>query len=126
MSISLFESFDLPEWLGTEAVTWRATESLTSGAHVEGALTASAQRHLSFDLLAVDAAYPLPVCPETERRAAHLAWEFGEVVLLDIGGRVAAGVPGSRFDANLACEALRRVAKSVGAPSSNFAVTITL
>ena len=94
MNISVVDSFDLPDWLGTEAVTWRAAQPLDSGAHVEGGLTSADDRYQGLDLLAVDSAYPTPVCPDSERKAAHQAWQFGEVVLLEVGGRVAAGVPG--------------------------------
>ncbi len=126
MSISVVDPFDLPEWLALDSVTWRAAEPLNSGFCVEGGLSGADEKHQRLDLLAVDAAYPRPVCPDDQRRAAHQAWQFGEVALLDVDGRVAAGVPGIGFDANIACETLRRVAKSVGAESSNFTVSITL
>ncbi len=124
--ISVVDPFDLPEWIGTEAVTWRAIEPFHGRPRVAGALTGTGDQRHDFDLVAVDAAYPAPVCPERERKAAHRAWEFGEVVLLDVDGRVAAGVPGNRFDENLACEAIRRVAKSVGAGPTSFTVAIAL
>jgi hypothetical protein len=89
-------------------------------------LHSSDGRRQDLDLLAVDAAYPMPVCPEAERRRAHQAWQYGEVVLLAVDGRICAGVPGRRFDANLACEALRRVARSVAAEPGTFAVSIRL
>ncbi len=91
-----------------------------------GELVGARADRLTFDLLAVDAAYPIPVCPEAERRAAHQAWEFGQLGLVDVDGRVAAAVPGTRFDANLACEAIRRLAKSMGAPAGNYTVLIAL
>jgi hypothetical protein len=78
------------------------------------------------DMLAVDAAYPEPVCPERERTAVHQAWQHGEVVLLSVDGRTAAAVPGREIDLEVLCEALRRFAKSVGAPSGNYTVAITL
>jgi hypothetical protein len=89
-------------------------------------LQAGDGRRQDLDLLAVDAAYPVPVCPERERRSAHQAWQYGEVALLDADGRLCAGVPGARFDANLVCEAVRRVARSVAAEPGSFSVSITL
>jgi hypothetical protein len=107
-------------------VTWRATSSLRESSHVTGGLLGGGGKEHPFDLLAVDAAYPVPVCPEAERRAAHQAWQFGQVELIEIDGRVAAAVPGTQFDANLVIEAIRRVAKSMGAPEGNYAVLIAL
>ena len=126
MTIAIADAFDLPDWLGTEQVVWRATTSLIDAAHVPGQLTSGADRTYQLDLLAVDAAFPRPICPERERTLVHQAWHYGEVVLVQIDARLAAAVPGTRFDANVMCEALRRVAKSVGAPASNFTVAVTL
>jgi hypothetical protein len=126
MDVSLVDAFDLPDWLGTEPVTWSATGNLEDSALVGGCLTGTAGHHQVLDLLAVDAAYPTRVCPEAERTAAHQAWHYGEVVLISVDGRLAAGVPGTRFDPDLVCETLRRVAKSVAAPSGNYTVAITL
>ena len=125
-SISVVDPFELPEWLGTLAVTWHSVDPMGEAAHVRGSLVAVDQQDHELDLLAVDAAYPIPVCPEPQRRAAHQAWQFGEVLLLDVDGRLAAGVPVNLFDANLACETLRRVARSVGAERSLFTVSISL
>jgi hypothetical protein len=124
-NIEVVDAFDLPEWLGTEPVTWSAGSALDVGAHVRGVLQASEGRRHDLDLLAVDAAFPVPVCPEPQRRTAHQAWQYGEVVLLRVDGTLCAGVPGRRFDANLACEALRRVARSVAA-AGTFTVSISL
>ena len=126
MDIRIADAFDLPDWLGTEDVVWKAESPLTSVPHVTGVLTGRSGLTHSLDLLAVDAAYPRPVCPEAERTAAHQAWHYGEVVLVEIDSRLAAAIPGTRFDANLMCETLRRVAKSVGAPAGNFTVAVTL
>jgi hypothetical protein len=126
MEITLADAFDLPDWLGTEPVRWRADSSLEGPPHVRGTVGAAGGRSHPLDVLAVDAAYPAPVCPERERTAVHQAWQFGEVALLAVGGRIAAGVPGRAVDLELLCEALRRFAKSVGAPSGNFTVAITL
>ncbi len=126
MTISIVDAFDLPDWLGTETVVWRAESSLMETAHVTGELFGGAGLSQQLDLLAVDAAYPGPVCPEPERAAAHRAWHYGEVLLIEIDSRLAAAIPGTRFNANVMCETLRRVAKSVGAPASNFTVAVTL
>lgn len=126
MTFSIADAFGLPDWLGTENVVWRAQSSLMKTAHVTGELTASPDLSHQLDLLAVDAAYPQPVCPEPERVAAHQAWQYGEVYLVEIDTRLTAAIPGTRFDANIMCETLRRVAKAVGAPASNFTVAVTL
>ncbi len=126
MKISIADAFDLPEWLGTHEVRWHAESSLLLSPSVPGVVAAGPELTQQLDLLAVDAAHPQPVCPEPQRSAAHQSWHYGEVALLDVDGRLAAAVPGTRFDANLACEALRRVAKAVGAPESNFTVAVTL
>jgi hypothetical protein len=129
MKIAVVDAFDLPEWLGIEPVVWHAVEGLDTGPLVVGTLrgdrSGTAREHV-LDLLAVDAAYPRPVCPDEERHAVHQAWQFGEVALLDIDGRVAAGVPGTSFTADLACEALHRFARSVGASDGAYTVAITL
>src|SRR5262245_31509461 len=104
MSDRLFDAVDLPEWVGTEPVTWRSTAALDSGHRVAGELVGEGGRVLAFDLIAADTAYPRVVCTETERHDVHQAWRFGEIVLLEIEGRVSAAVPASRFDPNLACE----------------------
>ena len=126
MNISIADAFDLPDWLGTEHVVWHATSSLLEAGHVPGVLTSGPDLRHQLDLLAVDEAYPRPVCPDRERAAAHQAWHYGEVILVRIDSRLAAAVPGTRFDAAVMCETLRRVAKSVGAPASNFTVSVTL
>jgi hypothetical protein len=126
MDITLVDAFDLPAWVGTEPVVWSAHHELEGSALVVGTLRGPAAQSQVLDLLAVDSAFPQPVCGDRERTAAHQAWHYGEVVMLDVDGRVAAAVPGSRFNADLVCETLRRVARSVGAPSSNFTVSITL
>jgi hypothetical protein len=126
MSISVVDAFDLPDWLGTSLVGWHSTSPIDGAARVSGQFRNHGASSQDLDLLAVDAAFPLPVCPDPERRLAHRSWHYGEVVLLRIDGRIAAGVPGRCFDANLACEALRRVARSVGADPARFSVWITL
>jgi hypothetical protein len=126
VSVEIVDAFDLPEWLGTQPVSWHSTSALDAGPLVRGVLHAGDGSRQQLDLLAVDAAYPVPVCPEPQRRRAHQAWQYGEVVLLAVDGRVSAGVPGRRFDANLACETLRRVARAVAADRGTFTVSISL
>ncbi len=126
VSVGVVDAFDLPDWLGTQPVSWRSTSPLDAGPTVSGVLEAGDGRRQQFDLLAVDAAYPVPVCPEPQRRRAHQAWQYGEVVLLAVDARVCAGVPARRFDANLACETLRRVARAVAADRGTFTVSISL
>jgi hypothetical protein len=123
IAIKTFDPFDLPDWLGTEHVVWSAEGILTDDPRVPGWLS-SAQRSHPLDLLAVDAAYPRTVCSSRQRHDAHQSWHFGEVLLLEDAGRVAAAVPTVRFDPNLAVDAIRRVAKALGAPSANFTVTL--
>jgi len=126
MPLEIIDAFDLPEWFGTSKVSWHSTSPLRAGPHVTGELDGGPGEAQRLDLLAVDAAYPAPVCPDAERRAAHQAWQYGEVALLDMDGTVCAGVPGRQFDANLAYEALRRLAKAVAANPGSFTVSLTL
>lgn len=126
MTSRLFDAFDLPDWVGTETVTWRSLEALDAGHLVRGELRGESGTTHPLDLLAADVAYPKVVCTDAERHDAQQAWQFGEVILLGVDGRVAAAVPTRRFDANLACEALRRVAKAVGADVARFWVSLSL
>ncbi|MEJ7688964.1 MAG: hypothetical protein WKF76_00205 [Nocardioidaceae bacterium] len=120
------DPFDLPEWLGTEPVTWTATMSLAEGPRVTGQLTSPSGQVQPLDLLACDSAYPTPALGEDERRRAHQAWQFGEVLLVACDGRATAAMPGSGFDANSACEVVSRFAKAVGAAASRYTVAVAL
>lgn len=124
-SFDVVDPFELPEWLGTESVTWESVGGLTGGPHVRGRLLAGSAEH-PLDLLAVDAAYPRTVCPNKQRHDAHQAWHFGEVLLLLIDQRVTAAVPATGFDPNRACDAIGRVARSIGVEASRFSVTLEL
>ncbi|HEY7042065.1 MAG TPA: hypothetical protein VH419_00195 [Nocardioidaceae bacterium] len=126
MTIEAYDPFDLPDWLGTHHVSWQATSGLHDQPVVRGRLTSDEGDEIALDLLAVDAAYPRVACPEDLRKAAHQAWHFGQVELVVADGRVAAAVPGIGFDANLACDVLIRLAKSVGAPSDHYTVSLAL
>lgn len=121
-----YDAFDLPDWTGTEPVTWRGETALSSDALVRGSLHAGADLSQPLDLLAIDAAYPQPVADEAVRRRAHQAWNLGEVLLVEMGDRVAIAAPGTRFDANATCELLRRFARAVGASDGNVTVSILI
>ena len=125
---SLVDPFDLPEWLLSEEVVWEALEPVGGQVVAKGQLRAvgSSDAPLRLDLMAVDAAWPVPPCPSADRRAAHQAWHFGQVVVLDQDGAPALGVPATEFSADLALEALRRFAKAVGSDPWRYAVHLHL
>jgi hypothetical protein len=124
----LADPFDLPEWLGAVDVVWQATETVADADTVTGVLVDAerTERPLRLDLVAVDAAWPEPVCPETDRRAAHQAWHYGEVALLEGSPALVLGVPGSALGADLVSEAVRRFARAVGAKTQNYSVQLRL
>jgi hypothetical protein len=124
--IRAFDPFDLPDWTGTEQVCWQSEDPLSDEAWVRGSLTAQPDLRHPLDLVAVDEVYPRSATTEELRRRAHQAWSIGEVLLVERNGRVAIAAPGTRFDANAACELLRRFARAVGAPPSNVTVSIVL
>ena len=119
------DPFDLPDWLGTEEVTWAATSSVRGEPRVTGELTGG-DCSLVCDLLAADQAFPAPVLPEDWRSRAHQAWTYGQVLLLDDEGRLTLAVPGSAFSADLALETLARLARGVGVEPSRFSVRLRL
>ena len=119
------DPFDLPEWLGTEEVTWAAASSVRGEPRVTGELTGG-DCSLICDLLAADQAFPAPVLPEDWRSRAHQAWTYGQVLLLDDEGRLTLAVPGSAFSADLALETLARLARGVGVEPRRFSVRLRL
>lgn len=119
------DPFDLPEWLGEDEVTWTATTSVHAGHLVVGELATPAGR-LGCDLLGVDQAFPLPVLDGDWRRQSHQAWTHGQVLLLEVGGRLTLAVPGTGFTADRALEALGRLAKAVGARPGAYLAAIRL
>jgi len=119
------DPFDLPDWLGTEEVTWAATSSVRGEPRVTGELTGD-DCSLVCDLLAADQAFPAPVLPEDWRSRAHQAWTYGQVLLLDDEGRLTLAVPGSAFSADLALETLARLARGVGVEPRRFSVRLRL
>jgi hypothetical protein len=124
--VASVDAFDLPEWLGVEDVTWTAITSLGSAHQVRGSLTGGSGGALDCDVLAADLAYPEAVLAESWRGAAHRAWQLGESLLLEYDDRLTLVVPGTTVGVELALEAVRRLAKAVGAPSSRFTAAIRL
>ncbi len=121
--VELADPFDLPDWLGTDDVTWRADTGVLAGALIVGRLT-SASGGADCDLLAVDLAYPEPVVDQQTRRAAHQAWEHGEVCLLLREERLTLALPGTSFTADRVLVALERLARAVGADPTHFAASL--
>lgn len=120
------DPFDLPDWLGTHEVVWRADAGLRTGHLVHGRLTADGEPDLPCDLLAVDEAYPEPVVDDATRLRVHQAWRHGQVVVGDLGGRLVLAVPGTRFGPDLVLEALSRLARAVGAHAERYAALLRL
>jgi hypothetical protein len=123
--VSPVDAFDLPAWIGEKDVRWVAESGLAGAHHVTGRLEADGE-DLVCDLLACDRAYPEPVLDEASRAHAHQAWTLDEVLLLEYDGRLTLVVPGSAMSAELALDAVRRLAKAVGAPAPRFAVVLRL
>lgn len=128
------DPFDLPEWLGTGDVVWRADAGLQTGHLVRGRLTAEtapvggsdASEEIVCDLLAVDEAYPAPVVDDATRLRVHQAWRHGQVVIGEHGSRMVLAVPGTRFGPELVLEALSRLARAVGARAERYAALLRL
>lgn len=125
------DPFDLPDWLGTGQVTWRAVDSLHAAGDVRGELTGGPadgsgdgvpEGPLPCDLLAVDVAHPRPVADDSLRRATHLAWAHGQVHLVERRGRLALATPGTGFTADRVLEVVARLALAVGARPTSYAV----
>ena len=126
--VETVDPFDLPEWLVSEQVVWSSLESVVAKTVVKGQLRAVDADHAPYrlDLVAVDAAWPTAECSPQDRRAAHQAWHFGQVVVLHHDGVSALGVPTALFSADLALEALRRFARAVGSDPWRYAVHLLL
>jgi hypothetical protein len=123
--VSAADPFELPEWLGTEPVTWTAQTGVRGSHWITGCLAAGAAQ-LPCDLMAADVAYPQPLLADTWRRAAHQAWEHGQVLLLTYDDRLTLAVPGTAYSADGALETLGRLAKAVGVPAGRFTVCLRL
>jgi 2-polyprenyl-6-methoxyphenol hydroxylase-like FAD-dependent oxidoreductase len=118
------DPFDLPEWLGEAEVTWESGSGLASGHRVEGWLTALGQEPVPCDLLAVDDAYPAPVAADPVRVRAHQLWRHGEVLVVSDAGHLLLALPGSGLDIEGVIEAVRRLARAVGARPGSYAVRL--
>jgi hypothetical protein len=127
-AITDVDPFDLPEWLGTHDVVWRADAGLGTGHHVRGRLTAEPDDDLTIacDLLAVDEAYPVPVVDDETRLRVHQAWRHGQVVVGEVDSRLVLAVPGTRFGPELVLDALGRLARAVGAHAEHYAALLRL
>lgn len=122
------DPFDLPDWLGTHDVVWRADQGLRTGHLVRGRLTAGSDDMLEIacDLLAVDEAYPEPVVDDAGRLRVHQAWRHGQVVIGELDSRLVLAVPGTRFGPELVLDALGRLARAVGAHAERYAALLRL
>lgn len=127
-AITDVDPFDLPEWLGTHDVVWRADQGLRTGHLVRGRLTTDSEDALEIacDLLAVDEAYPAPVVDDAGRLRVHQAWRHGQVVIGEVESRLVLAVPGTRFGPDLVLEALGRLARAVGAHAERYAALLRL
>lgn len=125
-AISDVDPFDLPDWLGTEDVVWRADSGLHSGHLVAGRLTGAGHDDLACDLLAVDQAYPRPVTDDTSRLRVHQAWRHGQVLVGRYDDRLALAAPGNAWTAELVLDVLDRLARAVGARPERFAALLRI
>jgi hypothetical protein len=123
--VTAVDPFELPDWLGTQPVTWIARSSVHDTHRVVGELTAGEER-AACDLLAADQAFPRPVLHDEWRQSVHQAWTYGQVLLLMYDGRLTVAVPGTCFTADRVLEAIGRLAKAVGVAPTRFAATLRL
>lgn len=121
------DAFDLPDWVGESDVVWTPEVALDTPL-VPGELRAGGTENhgIPCDLLACDRAYPEPALPEQWRREAHSQWALSQVLLLEIAGRLTLVCPGVDVEVHNVLEALRRLAKAVGVPSSRFTAALRL
>ncbi len=122
--VSPVDAFDLPEWLGEREVVW-TTEVTLGTPRVPGRLQAGDDA-LPCDLQACDRAYPEPSLEERWRREAHAAWALGQVLLVEVAGRLTLVVPGVEVGVDQALEALRRLARAVGVRPERYAALVRL
>jgi hypothetical protein len=124
------DPFELPDWLGDSDVTWTPDSGLRTGHHVRGALTPGdpdrSEPAVPCDLLAVDEAYPAPVADDAGRLRAHQAWRHGQILLVELDGRITRAVPGTVFTADGVIDALSRLAKAVGARPERYAAYLRI
>jgi hypothetical protein len=119
------DPFDLPDWLGTEDVTWTALTSVHAGHLVRGELSGGGEP-IGCDLLGADQAFPAPVLGDGWRRQVHQTWTYGQVLLVAYDGRLTLAVPGTSFTADLVLEAVARLAKAVGVKPGRFVAALRL
>ena len=130
--VEALDPFELPEWLGTEAVTWTALSSVRQAQRIVGSLRRQAHdddedgEDLRCDLLAADVAYPEPLLADDWRRRAHQAWEHGQVLVVAYDGRLTLTVPGTAYSADGVLETISRFAKAVGVDADRFVVRLRL
>jgi type IV pilus biogenesis protein CpaD/CtpE len=130
------DPFDLPEWLGTEQVTWTSASGLRSGHLVTGWLTCTTEGARAVepnqpcDLLAVDEAYPAPVVDNDTRTRAHQAWRNGQVLVVahpaGAEARLTLAVPGRDMTAGRVLDAVARLSKAVGASADDWSVLLRI
>ena len=125
-AITDIDPFDLPEWLGTSDVVWRADAGLRTGHLVRGRLTADGADDLVCDLLAVDEAYPEPVVDDASRLRVHQSWRHGQVVIGTVEDRMVLAVPGTGFGPDLVLDALGRLARAVGAHAERYGALLRI
>jgi len=120
----MVDPFDLPDWLGTDEVTWSA-ECALGRATVPGHLRSDAGTgEVACDLLAADVACPAPTVDEHIRTSIHQAWRDGQIALVTRGGRLTLAMPGVGQDADLVLEAIGRLALAVGARPGRYGVRL--
>jgi hypothetical protein len=124
-TVEIVDAFDLPEWLGTEPVTWQAMSSVRGAQRIEGSLVGESGE-LQCDLMAADVAYPEPLLGDPFRRQAHQAWEHGQVLLVAYDGRLTLAVPGTAYSADGVMESIGRLAKALGVRPRAFTVCLRL
>lgn len=120
------DPFDLPEWLGEGSVTWTSDHGIRTGHLVAGSLSGGDQQALPCDLLAVDEPHPAPVASDDVRTRAHLAWRYGQILLVEQDARLTLAVPGFDFTADLVLDALSRLAKAVGASPEDYSAHLRI
>ena len=123
-TVTAVDAFELPEWLGTGEVVW--TRDVTVGTPLVAGTLVAGDDSLPCDLLACDRAHPEPVLPEQWRRTAHHDWALSQVLAVEADGRLTLVVPGVNVSVDSALEALRRLARSVGARPERYAALIRL
>lgn len=127
MTLEDLDPFDLPEWIATSEVTWRPRRSAADPGHLlTGELVGAGEANHPCDVLAVDEAYPQPVADADLRTRVHRAWHHGQVLTLDVDGRLTLAVPGTRPGVDEVLEALGRLALAVGASLDHISALLSL